>query len=184
MKKKNKTLIVTIPLLLIILGFILYKYVYIGIETKVASIRESQLIKTKTLEKYINLISEKPQLEKKLAELKETRTAEDSKLVEGQTLSLAAASLQEMVKDIVTRSGGTISSERTGKPEDLGKFKVITVSIDTVMPDTRALRDTLYSIETRTPYLTIKDLDVRIRNYKDPREQMVKLDISALTSGK
>ena len=75
MKKKNKTLIVTIPLLLILLGLILYQYVYLDIETKVASIRESQFIKTKTLEKYINLISEKPQLEKKLADLKETRTA-------------------------------------------------------------------------------------------------------------
>lgn len=51
MKKKNKTLIVTIPLLFILLGFILYKYVYVGIETKVASIRESQFVKTKTLEK-------------------------------------------------------------------------------------------------------------------------------------
>ena len=184
MAKKNRTLIITGPLLLILFGFIIYQYVYLNIQTQVASIKETQAIKTKTLEKYINLISEKPQLEKRLADLKEERTAEDSKLVEGQTLSLAAASLQEMVKDIVTRSGGTISSERTGKPEDLGKFKVITVSIDTVVPDTRALRDILYSIETRTPYLIIKELDIRIRNYKDPREQMVKLDVSAITSSK
>jgi hypothetical protein len=183
-KKKNRTLIITGPLLILLFSFILYQYVYVNIQTQVASIRENQEIKTKTLQKYMKLIAEKPELEKNLVTLKDERTADDSKLIEGQTLSLAAASLQEMVKDIVTRSGGTISSERTGKPEDLGKFKVITVSIDTVIPDTRALRDILYAIETRTPYLIIKDLDIRIRNYKDPREQMVKFDISALSRSK
>jgi hypothetical protein len=89
-----------------------------------------------------------------------------------------------MVKEIVTRSGGTISSQRVGKPEELGKFKVITVSIDTILPDPIALKDILYAIETQTPYLTIRDIDIRIRNFKDPREQVVKLDVSAITSGR
>lgn len=182
--KRSRTLLFAIPFMIILLGLLIYQYVYVGIQTGVASVKENESIKTKTLEKYITLISEKPQLEKKLAALKEARKDDDSKLVEGQTLSLAGASLQDMVKDIVTRSGGTISSERVGKPEDLGKFKVITVSIDTVLPDPRALRDILYSVETRTPYLAVKDLDVRIRNYKDPRELVVKLDVSALTSSR
>jgi general secretion pathway protein M len=181
--KKSKILIASIPLMFVLLGFLGYQYVYLRIQTDVATIKESQSMKTKTLEKYVTLIAEKPDLEKRLASLKEARKADDTKLVEGKTLSLAAASLQDMVKDIVTRSGGTISSQRVGKPEDLGKFKVITVSIDTVLPDARALRDILYAIETRTPYLTIKDVDIRIRNFKDPREQVVKLDVSAITAG-
>jgi hypothetical protein len=181
---KNRTLLFLIPLMIILAGLMIYQYVYVGIQTGVTSVREDEMMKTKTLEKYITLISKKPQLEKELSSLRETRKDDDSKLVEGQTLSLAGASLQDTVKDIVTRSGGTISSERIGKPEDLGKFKVITASIDTVLPDPRALRDILYSIETRTPYLTVKELDVRIRNYRDPRELVVKLDVSALTSAR
>jgi len=186
MKKSNRTLIVTIPLMAVLLGFILYQYVYLRIQSDVASIKESQAIKTRTLEKYISLIAEKPDLEKNLASLKEARKADDVKLIEieGQTLSLASAALQDMVKDIVTRSGGTISSQRVGKPGDLGKFKVITVSMDTILPDSRALRDILYAIETQTLYLAVKDLDARIRNYKDPRDQVVKLDVSALTSSR
>ena len=182
--KSNRTLIVGIPVLVILLGLILYQYVFLGIQTDIATIKESEAVKTKTLEKYITLISGRSELEKKLAALKEERKAEDSKLIEGQTLSLAAASLQDMVKDIVTRSAGTISSERVGKPEDLGDFRVVSVSIDAVVPDARSLRDILYAIETRTPYLTIKDLDVRVRNYRDPREQVVKLDVKALTAAK
>ena len=170
--------------MVILLGLIMYKFVYLRVQADVAALKEDQAIKTKTLEKYISLISEKPQLEKNLISLKETRKADDSKLIEGQTLSLAAASLQEMIKDIVTGKGGTISSERVGKPEDLGKFKVISISIDTVLPDSRALSDILYSIETRTPYLFVKELDIRVRNFRDPRELMVKLDVSALTSGR
>ncbi|MEW6586233.1 MAG: type II secretion system protein GspM [Nitrospirota bacterium] len=181
---KSKTLIVSIPLVIILLGAILYQHVYLDIREEVAAIRESQEMKTKTLGKYVSLIAEKPDLEKALASLKEERKAEETKLVEGQTISLAAASLQEMVKDTITRSGATITSERVQKPEDLGKFRVIGVSIDTVVPDARSLRDILYAVETRTPYLTIKDLDVRVRNYRDPREQVVKIDVNALTSSR
>jgi hypothetical protein len=182
--KKNKTLIITIPLMVILLGLIIYHYVYLRIQTEVTSVKEIQTMKIKTLDKYVNLIAEKSELEKRIASLKEFRKAEDSKLIEGQTLSLAAASLQEMVKETVTRSGGTISSERVGKPEDIGNFKAISVSIDTILPDPRALRDVLYSLETRTPYLTIKDLDIRVRNFRDPKEVVVKLDVTALTSSR
>jgi hypothetical protein len=184
MKARNsRILIVAIPLIVVLFGFLMYEYGYLRIQAEVGTMKESQSMKAKTLGKYISLIAEKPQLEKKLASLKETRKADDSKLIEGKTLSIAAASLQDMVKEIVTRSGGTISSQRVNKPEDLGKFKVITVSFDTILPDPRALRDILYAIETRTPYLTVKEVDIRIRNFKDPRDQVVKLDVSALTGG-
>jgi hypothetical protein len=182
--KQNRTLALSIPLMIILMGLLFYQYVYLNVQTKVASIKESQAIKTKTLEKYLSLISEKPQLEKELATLKEERKAEDLKLIEGQTLTLAGASLQDAVKDIVSRSGGTIASERVSKTEDLGRFKVISVSLDTMMPDTRVLRDILYSLETRTPYLTIKEIDIRVRNYRDPREEVVKLDVAALAASK
>ena len=181
---KSRTLVFAIPLMVVLAGILLYQYVYLSIESEVSSIKESQSMKTRTLEKYMAFIAEKPDMEKQLASLKEERKAEDSKLIEGQTISLAAASLQDIVKDTVSRSGGSISSERIVKPEDLGKFKTISVSIDTVLPDTRVLRDVLYSLETSTPYLAIKDVDIRVRNFRDPREQTVKLEISALTANR
>ncbi len=182
--KKNKTLLFTIPVMLILGIFLIYQYVYLGIQEELSTIKEIQEMKTKTLQKYMTLISQKPELEKQLASLKEERKAEDSKLIEGQTISLAAASLQDIVKDTITRNGATITSERVGKTEDLGKFKEVSVSVDANIPDTRILRDILYSLETRTPYLVIKDLDVRVRNFRDPRDLMVKFDVAALTASK
>ena len=56
--------------------------------------------------------------------------------------------------------------------------------MDIVLPDTRALSDVIYGIETRTPFIVIKELDSRVRNFKEPRELMVKIRVAALTGGK
>src|SRR4030043_754150 len=182
--RKSKILIVSIPLMIVLVVLLTYQYGYLRIQSEITSIKEEQAIKARTLEKYINLISEEPHLVKKLASLRDARKADDSKLIEGQTPSLAAAQLQEIVKTASTGRGGTISSERVGKPEDLGKFKVISVSVDAVIPESRALSEIIYSIETRTPYLIVKELDTRVRNYRDPRDLMVKLDVEAVTAGR
>ena len=170
---------------MLVLAFIVvYKYGYLDIRTETASIKEEQDLKLKLLQKYMTLIAEKPRTEKQIILLKAERKSDDSKLIEGQTPSLAAATLQEIIKGIIIEKRGTISSERVGKPEDLGKFKVLTVSIDAALPDAAALSEILYSIETRTPYLIVKDLDTRVRNPREPKDLMVKMDISALTGGK
>jgi hypothetical protein len=181
---KSKILIISIPLMLVLAVLLTYQYGYLRIQSEITSIKEEQAIKAKTLEKYINLISEKPQLEKNLVSLRNARKADDSKLIEGQTPSLAAAQLQEMVKTTITERGGTISSERVGTPKDLGKFKVISISVDALIPDVRALSEIIYSIETRTPYFIVQELDARVRNFRNPRDLMVKLDIEALTAGR
>ncbi|MFI5294178.1 MAG: type II secretion system protein GspM [Thermodesulfovibrionales bacterium] len=181
---RNKTLVLTMPLMLCLMVFAAYHYGYARIKSDLSTIKEEQEGKLRILAKSNALISERPDLEKQIAKLKEERQAEKSKLVEGQTLSLSAASLQETIKGIVVGKGGSISSERVGKPEDHGNFKVITVSIDAVLPDTRALEDIIFSIESRTPYLVVKELDTRVRNFREPRDLLIKLDVSALTGGK
>lgn len=184
MEKRSRILVIALPLTVVLLGLFMYDYGYLKIRADLTSMKEMEALKTRTLAKYVTLIAEKPQLEKQLASLKERRKIDDSKLIEGQTLSLSAATLQENVKTIITGKGGTISSERVEKPDDLGNFKVITISIDSILPDTRALSDVLYAIETRTPYFVIKEVDARVRNFREPRELMVKLRVSALTLGK
>lgn len=182
MKKKNN-LLITIPVLIILAGLVAYQYGYQSVRQEMDSIKELEVSKTKMLEKYIALIAEKPDLEKKLENLKEERKTEDSKLIEAQTISIAAASLQETIKALVTGRGGSITSERVEKPDTLGNLKVVNVSIDAVLPDTRALSDLLYGVETRTPYLIIKEVDTRVRNFRSPSELMVKIRVSALTGG-
>jgi hypothetical protein len=183
MREKSKILTVAIPLMILLSGAIFYEYGYLGVQTELKDLEESASSKSKILMKYRNLIARKPYLEDRLATLKETLKADRAKMIEGQTPSLAAAALQSTLTGMITARGGTIASERAEKPEDAGKFRTITVTIDAVLPDTRALSDTLYAIETQTPHLVVRELDVRIRNYKDPRDLSVKLRVSGLTGG-
>jgi hypothetical protein len=184
MGKSRRILFWLIPLMLILLGLAFYDYGYLAIQAERQSLGELKEAKRTTLEKYVNTIAQKSALENRINALKEVRKAEETKMVAGPTPSVAAASLQNMIKGIVTGRGGTITSERVEKPEDLNRFKVITVSIDAVLPETKALNDILSAIETSQVALAMRELDVRVRNMREPRELMVKFRVSAMNMGK
>lgn len=191
MIQKSRTLIIAIPVMVILISLVIYQYGYMRISTGLAEISEERDLKLDLLNKYTSLISERPQIEKELALLREERQADNAKLIEASSLSIASATLQKVVKEIILGSGGTIKSQRINKMEDLGPFKVITVSIDTEIPDAGVLGDILYSIETSTPYIVVKELDVRVRKARARRGKQteqdkltIKLDLSALSAGK
>ncbi len=190
MMQKSRTLIIAIPVLIILMGLVIYQYGYVRIRIELEAINEEKDLKLELLNKYVALINERPFLEKKLALLREEKQTGSLKLIRASSLSVATATLQKEVKEIILGSGGTISSERVRKAEDFEPFKVITISIDAVLPDSGVLGDILYSIETRTPYLVVSELDARVRNYrviarrKTPGNLTVKFDVSALTTGK
>jgi hypothetical protein len=179
--RRSRLLLLAVPVIILLAGLLAIQR-YAAVRQDLAAVKEEEALKERTLRKYITLIAERPGLEKKTAELKDLRKANDTNLMEGQTLAIVAASLQDTVRSIVTSHGGTITSERAGKTEDREPLKVINVTIDTVLPDARALADVLYAVETRTPYLIVRDLDVRVRNMRAPKELSVRLDIAALSA--
>ena len=187
LKKKtrnSRVLTFAIPVMILLGIAAVYEYGYLRVQEEVSATLDAEAVKSKTLEKYIALISQKPDFEKQLVVARDQRKTEDRKIIEAQTPSLAAAALQNTVKSLITGKSGTISSERVEKPEALGKFNLVSVSIDAVLPDTKALSDVLYAIETQTPYLVVKELDTRVRNINDPRELPVRLKVAAFTARK
>ena len=184
MKRRSSLVRVAIPLIAVLISLILYQNVYVRVQSDLKTMREERELKMKMLTKHVALIARQPELEKKLTQLGEQRKSAGPKILTGNTPALAGAALQEMVKSIITGHGGTISSERIEKPEDAGSFKVITTSFDCLLPDIRNLNDILFSLETRTPYLAVREVDTKTRDFRSPRELMVKLEISALMAGK
>ena len=184
MRKKSKLFLIAVPVIVILLAAVVYEYGYLNVRAELNDREDAVAARAKTLSKYRALIAQKPRVEKELAALREAKKSEISKTIEGQTPSIAAASLQDAVRGMITARGGTITSERAEKPEEAGKFRIITVTLDAIMPDTRALADTLYAIETQSPYLVVRELDTRIRTFKEPRDLTVKLKVSALTGGR
>ena len=184
MGNKSKLIFWLIPFLVILLGFAFYDYVYLSIQNEVQVLEDLKESKEKTLEKTISAIHQKEALEQRINALKESRKSRETTTIEGQTPSVAAANLQNMVKGIITGKGGTISSEKSEKSEDLSHFKVITVSVDAILPETKALSEILYLFETYPVSLIIRELDVRVRNVREPRELAVKLKVSAMNRSK
>ena len=168
----------------ILAGFAFYDYICIPVRDEMRSIEEIKEAKMTTLAKYIDLLARKPSLEKAIASLREQRRAEEAKMVGGQTPSVAAANLQNLIKEIVVGKGGTIASERMEKPEEWGRFKVVTVSIETIVPETKALSDMLLSMENQPVSLFVREMDVRIRNMREPRDLTARFRVSALNVGK
>jgi hypothetical protein len=184
MVKKSKLLFLLIPVMVILLGLAFYDYVYMEIRAKEQTLDELKQSKQRTLEKYISAISQKEDLEKRISTLRESRKTRETTLLEGQTSSVAAANLQSIVKEIITSKGGNISSEKAEKPEDLSHLKVIIVGVDAILPEARALNEILYLFETHPITLVIRELDIRVRNVREPKELMVKISISAINRGK
>jgi hypothetical protein len=180
MKRKSKLLIGSIPAIVVMAVVVLYEYGISDIYRKADELREQYGIKMKILEKYTGLIARKPLLENRIAELRQARKNEENKLIISPTAAIASANLQNSVKGVITGRGGVINSERVEKTEERGKFKIISVTVDAVFPDIRVLSDTLLAVETQTPYLVVKEVDVRVRNYSDPKELLVKLKVAAL----
>ena len=184
MKRNSHLLLIAIPLMIVLSGAVVYQYGYLRVQAELNDMEIAVSVKSKTLKNHIALIADKPRLEAQLNAQKEGRKADNATMIEGQTAPLAAATLQSAVKEIITSRGGNISSERVEKPEDAGNFKLITVTIDAIVPDIRALGDTLHAIETQTPHLAVREMDARIRNLKEPRDLTVKLKVSGLTGGR
>lgn len=167
MKKENRLFIYAIPAVIVLAVLTVYQYGFVNARKEMVSLRETRAARERALMKCMETIAGRSRIEEKLDALKEKRRVAASKTIEAQTPTLCAAALQEAVKGIITGRGGSIASERVEKAEESGRFQVVTITVDAALPDTRALSDVLFSIETHTPW-----------------ELMVKLRLSSLAGGK
>jgi len=184
MAKISRLMAFSLPATAVLLGVVVYQYGYVGLKSDLSALEDLRAAKSETLERHIRMISQKPQMEEALASLKEAEKATRSNIIDAPTPASAAAVLQNAVKGMIAARGGTISCEQVDKPEPAGKFVLVGAGFDAVLPDIRALSDTLLAVETHTPYFVIRDLDVRTKNYREPKELIVRLRVAALAVGK
>ena len=111
---------------------------------------ESQLVR-------FEAISERePLLANKLAELKK-RLERSGLMIEAKSATLASASLQERIKQVVAASGGTLASTQVlfGKADG----EIQRVSVNARMTGSVAeVQSSLYGLESTLPVLVVDDL--------------------------
>jgi len=111
------------------------------------------------LERYRSLAETLPAFEARLARI-ENDPALGSYYLPGQTDNLAAAELQNQLKQMVEGSGGTLVSSQLLPSADKGEVHAVSVSLR-LNCSTDELFDILYKIESARPLLFVDTLSVR-----------------------
>lgn len=100
----------------------------------------------------------RPSLQAELRDLQQ-KGQSSSAFANGDTVPLAQAELQRLLKEIVTRNGAEIRSAQAGPSSATGNLDVITIQVEVSVPLSR-LKPLLYAIETNRPYLFVDRADV------------------------
>ena len=99
-------------------------------------------------------------------------------LINASNDALAAAAVQQRLKDIAKDQNGNVLSTRVLKGATDGPFKRVTVNARIQIP-LEGLQALLYELETSQPYLFLQDASVRYRpvrrrRRRRPRQQVPK----------
>jgi general secretion pathway protein M len=103
-------------------------------------------------------IAMRPELETALKDLRQ-RAAATPGLITSDSVALAQAQLQDEVKSIVTDNQGEVRTAQIVPSTTVDGFQVIAIQYDLGVPMAK-LRDLIYAIETRSPYLFVDDADI------------------------
>ena len=105
MKKNNRYYTIALPIIIVLAILVAYQYGYLAVKAEMTSLKEREVTRMGTLQRYVNLIADRPSIEKRLEALREKRTTEMTQIIDAQTMSIAAAALQDVVKTSITTRG-------------------------------------------------------------------------------
>ena len=184
MNKKSQK-IVLVSIVIVVLGlFLFYDHVYLPFQEELVLIDEEIAIKKKTLQKYIAIAGQKYEYETMLDKIKDDSTKAKDNFLQGKTESLAGAELQTIVKNIIQKKNGSITSERFSGSEDMEGLKVMTITMDFELSNVLTLHEILYEIAESRPPMKIDNAEIRVKNLRLPDAVNVRLNISALSRAK
>lgn len=112
------------------------------------------------IEKSLKQISRGPQAEHWVAMLHQRYQGIVSRLIPGETPSLAAAHLQERLQRLASQSGLEIVTTQVMRDEVVGEFHKISVQL-TLRGEMLAFADFLTAVEYDSWWLTVTTLDIR-----------------------
>lgn len=119
--------------------------------------------------RYQDIVSRGPALKAELGELEQSRDIGRYTL-EHKSATLAAAAMQEQLKEVVERSGGRLSSTQV-LPAETGKgFTHVALRVRMAV-DVPALQQVLHALESNVPVMLVEDLVVTSRTSRRRRRR-------------
>lgn len=177
LKQREKKLLAVLGTVLVI--FVLVVYVVDPFLARQEEIRQELTTKLQLLQKNRKKVTQIDDLENKIVELKEYIKNSNQQMLPGKKPSLAAAELQELLKDIARTSNVNIRQEKIIPSIDLGQYEQIPVQV-TFISNATALKEILYSIEHHSRLLLIPVMKVKVTSTKNPKETETTLVVSGL----
>jgi len=142
------------------------------------------------IDRYAQLGRQQSQLQRQIKRLKQQSKNNKRQFVEGAAPALAAAALQQRLRDLMERNGGRLISTQTLNVKDNEAFPMVSVKAHISAP-IEAIRDLLYSLETGQPHLVVDNLLIQAkRSSRQRRSSRIRgapvqtsLDVQFILSG-
>jgi general secretion pathway protein M len=119
------------------------------------------------LARYRNLANSRAQLRARLQEIQAEPSSQAGYLT-GESETLVAAELQNLVRTTVERNGGRLESTQILAPVSEGAFRRVALRVR-MSTDTDGLFRILYDVESTLPYLFLDGLDIASRERRARR---------------
>jgi hypothetical protein len=158
-RKKIYFLIAAAALLLV--GFLYRSLPSLG---GLMSLDKEIKLKERQVIKYRNLIANSSNLNERLNFLNNTLKGLETGLLTGKTPALAAADIQMILDEIVTKSNLKVTSIRVLKTEELEQKDYVSVQVEfRIIADIRQLNEILYRLAASPKYLKVIQMTAMVR---------------------
>ncbi|HYN39883.1 MAG TPA: type II secretion system protein GspM [Rhodospirillales bacterium] len=144
-----------------------YRLIVAPLQEAYQQLRDETASRRDTLARYERLADSRAGLRKRLETLREEPAAQAGYLV-GDSETLVAAELQNLVRSIVERGGGRLESTQILTPTTEGAFRRVTLRVR-MSADADGLFRILYDLESMLPYLFLEGLDIVSRERRSAR---------------
>ncbi len=141
-------------------------------------------LKKKKLAKITQRIENRENYKTALSKARKTLEKFEKQLLRGNTPSLAAVDMQNIVKDIVYKAGVDISRLQVLKPGDPDPtgYAAIRIKFE-IYTNIRQLKDVVYGIETSERILRIEEMDSRRTKTRPDPDHPVKIKTDLTVKG-
>lgn len=152
----RRMLAVTILVLMI---FIPYQFLFSPVVSRYHELIQTERRERALLERF-QLVGKKAEmLRGQLETLREAESASSGGYLTGDSETLVAADLQNLVRTTVERSGGRLESTQILPAEIDGDFRRVSLRVR-MTADMSSLFRTMYDLESHSPYLFIDNIDI------------------------
>jgi len=161
-------------------GFFVYTYFLGPFLEKQREVERELKGNLEILNRYKQMVAEKPKLESEIKATEEELKELDKRLLSGQEPALAASELQKLLREIAAKVGIEIQRENPiRKTEDAKIYLKIPVNIQ-FTTDVDKLTRFLYEVESHTKLLKVAEMQIQVRDEVNAKFIFVDLTIAGV----